>query len=157
MEEFQYSVLKAFADSFHETISSMTGLNVNRLKAAQEIKVEGAPFQIMMSFCGVELSGFMVMRCSLPSLLRLYKNYLGEEVDAYNESVQDGMKELVGIIGGSAAGKEQQLKLKFSPLTVSLSEEMNNHLTANALGAAVDYYVDKCGVFTIEVQQQKPQ
>ncbi|NQZ57092.1 MAG: chemotaxis protein CheX [Lentisphaeraceae bacterium] len=154
MEEIEFDVIKSFADSFCETVTSMTSLKVERFEAGQG-KIDEVPvFQVLMGFHG-GVSGYLGVRCSVACLLRFYERYLGEKSETLNEDVLDGIKELVGIIGGAAAAKVQDLKLQFGAVVTGLCSEQFSHIPCRPLVAAINYFVDECGVFSIEIHQRK--
>ncbi|MCM8531699.1 MAG: chemotaxis protein CheX [Lentisphaeraceae bacterium] len=153
MDADVYNVCKAFADSFHESVGSMTGLTVKRVKPGQEVKKEGEDFVIMTGFKG-QVTGTFIIRSSAAASLRLYEKYLGETPGSFDESVLDGMKEFAGIINGSASGKEQALKLQFTP-SMTLMGNMKAHVSSKTLGLSVSYFVEECGVFTVEIHHGK--
>ena len=154
MEEIEYEVISSFADSFCETISSMTSLKVERFESGQG-KIEETPvFQVLMGFHG-GISGYVGIRCSVACLLRFYERYLGEKPEALDEDVLDGIKELAGIIGGAAAAKVQDLKLQFSAVVSGLCSEQFSHIPSEALAVGINYFVDQCGVFSLEIHQRK--
>lgn len=154
MEKINYQLFKAFNDSFYETLKSMTALKVDRLLSGQDVESEYPQLQTMIAFGG-GVEGFWRLKSSVASLLRLYEHYLGEKAEVLTEEVLDSIKELAGVIGGSASAKEQQLKLQFSPVVISVSEDIYAPLLAKESAASVNYYVDKCGVFTVEVHQRE--
>ena len=154
MNDDDYKVFKAFTDAFHESVASMTGLAVKRLEPNVSSEAEGKDFIITTGYKGL-VNGNCLIFSSAASVLRLYEKYLGEKPEALDESVLDGMKELAGIINGAASGKEQALKLQFTPSIALLGEGVETHKSAKSIGVAVSYLVDQCGVFTVEVHQGK--
>ena len=152
MDENIFNVFKAFSDSFHESVASMTGLPIKRLKAGSTLPVEAPFFTIITGFKG-RSSGSVLLKSSAASVLRLYGKYLGEDSDSINLEVIDGVKELAGIVNGAASAKEQELKLSFTPPMTIYSEVVENHVSKKAVGAATSYFVEECGVFTIEIHQ----
>lgn len=152
MDENIFNVFKAFSDSFHESVASMTGLPIKRLKPGTELPVEPPFFTIITGFKG-ERSGSVLLKSSAASILRLYGKYLGEEANSVNPDVIDGVKELSSIVNGAASAKEQQLKLSFTPSMTVYSDVVENHVSKKVVGAATSYYVEECGVFTIEIHQ----
>jgi CheY-specific phosphatase CheX len=154
MIDDDYRVFKAFTDAFNESVSSMTGLAVKRIKPGQLIVGEGEVFLIVTGFKGL-VSGSCYLRSSAAAVLRLYEKYLGEKALSVDESVLDGMKELSGIINGAASAKEQELKLQFTPSLMLFISELEPHVSAKTLGFAVSYLVEQCGVFTIEIHHGK--
>ena len=152
MDEKIFNVFKAFSDSFHESVASMTGLPIKRLKPDAPAPIEAPFFTIITGFKG-EKSGSVLLKSSAASILRLYAKYLGEDTDSINPEVIDGVKELTSIVNGAAAAKEQHLKLSFAPAMTIYSEVVENHVSKKVVGAAVSYFVEECGVFTIEIHQ----
>lgn len=152
MDDQVFNVFKAFCDSFHESVASMTGLSIKRLKAGSSLPVEAPFFTVITGFKG-DKSGSVLLKSSAASFLRLYTKYLGEESDSINPDVIDGVKELASIVNGAASAKEQQLKLSFTPSMTLYSEVVENHVSSKAVGAATSFFVEECGVFTIEIHQ----
>ena len=154
MTDEDYRIFKAFTDSFHESVSSMTGLSVSRLEASEKAVGEGVEFLLVSGFKG-NVSGSLIIKSSAAAVLRLYEKYLGEQPPALNSDVLDGMKEFSGIINGGASGKEQEMKLKFTPTLTLVGEEVSSNKAAKSIGLSVNYLVDQCGVFTIEIHRGK--
>ena len=152
MDEQIFNVFKAFSDSFHESVASMTGLPIKRLKPGTETPVEAPFFTIITGFKGNK-SGSVILKSSAASILRLYGKYLGEEANSVNPEVIDGVKELTSIVNGAASAKEQSLKLSFTPPMTIYSELVESHVSKKVVGAAASYFVEECGVFTIEIHQ----
>ena len=153
MDEYKFKILKAFTDSFHESISSMTGLNVKRLSPDSEPACELPLFTIVTPFSG-EDRGVVLIKSPAPAVLRLYEKYLGEKTESINDDVLDALKELAGIINNAASAKEQSHKLNFTPSLNILTEDGKIHTSGKVDGRAVHYFIEECGVFTIEVHQK---
>lgn len=154
MTDEDYRVFKAFTDSFHESVGSMTGLSVTRLDPGEKAPAENTDFLLISGFKG-NVSGSLIIRSPAAAVLRLYEKYLGEQPPALNSDVLDGMKEFVGIVSGGASGKEQDLKLQFTPSLAMIGESVNTNKSAKAIGLSVSYLVDQCGVFTVEIHNGK--
>ena len=150
-----FKVFKAFGDSFHESVKAMTNLEIKRINTDCHIPPE-APFFTMISGYKGSTSGSCIIKSSAGAVIRLYEKYLGEKSEFLDSSVLDGVKELAGIINGAASAKEQALKLQFTPPLAVFSTLMDCHVSSKVVAAAVSYFVDECGVFTIEVHQPKP-
>ena len=152
MDENVFNVFKAFCDSFHESVASMTGLPIKRLKLGTTLPVEAPFFTIITGFKGPK-SGSVLLKCSAAAILRLYAKYLGEDSNKIDADVIDGVRELASIVNGAASAKEQQLKLNFTPSMTIYSEVVENHVSKKAIGAATSFFVEDCGVFTVEIHQ----
>ncbi len=154
MDDLRFRIFKAFTDSFHESVAAMTGLEIKRINPGSEIPLE-APFFVMSSGFKGEYSGCCLVKSSAGAVLRLYEKYLGEKSEAIDSSVIDGVRELTGIVNGAASAKEQSLKLLFSPPVAIFSTFMECHISEKVTAAAISYFVEECGVFTVEVHQTK--
>ncbi|MCH2204307.1 MAG: chemotaxis protein CheX [Lentisphaerales bacterium] len=154
MTDEDYRVFKAFTDSFHESVASMTGLSVERLEVSEKGDKEGIEFLLISGFKG-NVSGSMIVKSSAAAVLRLYEKYLGEQPPALNSDVLDGMKEFAGIVNGGASGKEQEMKLQFTPPLALVGDDVSANKSAKSIGLSVSYLVDQCGVFTIEIHRGK--
>ncbi len=152
MEDGIFRVFKAFCDSFSESVVSMTGLEIKRLQPGVDANIEAPSFTVITGFKGTS-SGSIIFKSSAAGILRLYTKYLGEGSDVINPDVIDGIKELSSIVNGAASAKEPAMKLTFTPSLTLFSEEMENHVATKAVGAAVSFFVEQCGVFTVEVHQ----
>ena len=154
MTDENYRTFKAFTDSFHESVASMTGLSVSRLDPGEKVSVENIDFLLISGFKG-NVSGSFVIKSPAAAVLSLYEKYLGEKPPALNSDVLDGMKEFAGIINGGASGKEQDLKLQFTPSVAMIGQSIKGCKASKAIGLSVNYLVDQCGVFTVEVHHGK--
>jgi CheY-specific phosphatase CheX len=157
MKDEEYRIFKAFADAFHESVSSMTGLSVKRISPEEVLENDdgdGVGFHMMTGFKGLVCGSFS-LKSSAAAVMRLYEKYLGEKPESLDESVLDGVKELVSIVNGTASGKEQAMKLQFTPPLAFMSGRTNGFVSAKAVGFSVSFFVEHCGVFTVEIAQGK--
>jgi CheY-specific phosphatase CheX len=155
MDDLRFKLVKAFSDAFHESVNAMTSLEVKRISHESDIPLEAPLFTMITGFQG-EVNGSCIIRSSAGAMLRMYEKYLGEKSEYIDSSVIDGVKELSGIINGAVSAKEQSMKLQFSPSIAVFSTLTQSHVFSKVTAVAVSYYVDDCGVFTVEVHQSKP-
>ena len=73
MTDEDYRVFKAFADSFHESVASMTGLSVERLDVSEKAVKEGLEFLLISGFKG-NVSGSMIVKSSAAAVLGFTKS-----------------------------------------------------------------------------------
>lgn len=155
MDDLRFRVFKAFADSFQESVAAMTGLEIKRISPESKIPLEPPLFTMITGFRG-DHCGSIILRSSAGAMLRMYERYVGEKSESIDTAVLDGVKELAGIINGAASAKEQELKLLFTPSVAVFSTFAETHISSKIIATIVHYFVEECGVFTIEVHQSKP-